>query len=231
MMKTFKILGLLMSYPEPELIAHIHECDEILHQEKLLPKKIHKAISALIESFSQQDIYTLQEGYVETFDRGRSHCLHLFEHVYGESRDRGQAMVDLAETYANKDLFVQEGELPDYLPLFLEYLSLLPFEEANELLGEPIDVIATIGAKLTQRQSIYAPIFNALEALSKVKANSAAVKAALERNEQNDSLEALDEEWKEPEAFDGQTAVDCNSCNMNVTANKADQPAGVWNHG
>jgi nitrate reductase delta subunit len=230
-MKTFKILGLLLSYPEPELIAHLDDCKQVLSEENLLPKKAKQSVFAMIDLLSGQDIYQSQEDYVATFDRGRNHCLHLFEHVYGESRDRGQAMVDLAEMYASRNLFVRQGELPDFLPLFLEYLSLLSFDEAKELLGEPIDVIATIGAKLTQRESIYASVFSALEALSKAKANSAAVKAALENSEEIDSLEALDKQWEEPEAFGGPNAADCGSCNINMKSDKAGQPSGVCSHG
>ncbi len=234
-MKTIKILGLLLSYPEPELIAHLDECQQILETEQLLQKKSLKALSALIESLSQQDIYTLQEDYVETFDRGRSHCLHLFEHVYGESRDRGQAMVDLADMYAEKGLFIGKSELPDYLPLFLEYLSLLPFDEAKELLGEPIHVIATIGAKLKRKGSLYSCIFSSLEALSKVKSNSEAVKAALENSEEDTSFEALDKAWEEPEAFGGSVESNCDTCSVAMPTsnpiNKMQQSAGGSHHG
>ena len=212
-MKTFKILGLLMAYPEPELITHLDELEAVLTEEKLLSGKLQKEVSALIAKLAVTDIFQLQEDYVECFDRGRAHCLHLFEHVYGESRDRGQAMVDLAEMYAQKGLFVQSGELPDYLPLFLEYLSLLPLAEARELLGEPIDVIATIGGRLARQASPYAVLFRVLESLSRTRSDSRKVRSALQSGKEDKSFEALDQAWEEPEAF---PSGDCSQCDLAV---------------
>ena len=103
-MKTFKVLGLLMSYPRPEWASHLEECKQLLAQEKFLPGKQLKAVVAFIEMLETADLYSVQEEYVATFDRGRSHSLHLFEHIYGESRDRGQAMVNLSDAYKEKGL-------------------------------------------------------------------------------------------------------------------------------
>jgi nitrate reductase delta subunit len=160
----------------------------------------------------------VQEDYVETFDRGRAHCLHLFEHIHGESRDRGQAMVDLSETYAAKGLHIDSSELPDYLPLFMEYLSRCELQDATELLGEAIDVIAVIGAKLKKRKSPYADIFTSIELLSVVKADTEKIKTALrEAHKDPETLEELDKQWKEAEAFTGNplsdVAADSNTCN------------------
>jgi len=161
-MKTFKVLGLLMSYPKPEWVSHLEECRLLLEQEKFLPKKHLKAVTAFIEMLKIADIYTVQEEYVATFDRGWSHSLHLFEHIYGESRDRGQAMVNLSDAYKEKGFFIDQAELPDYIPLFLEFLSLCPVDEAVALLGEPIDIMATIAARLQERDSSWAALFAAL---------------------------------------------------------------------
>lgn len=222
-MKTLKVLGLLMSYPEPDWLAHLDECESALLQEKVLPKKALSAVLALIAEFKATDVYTLQEDYVSIFDRGRSHCLHLFEHIHGESRDRGQAMVNLAAAYEAKGLFIDAAELPDYLPVFLEYLSLCPPEEALGLLGEPIDIVATIAARLEEKHSRYAALFGALVALSRVKPDRARIEEALAGKPEDDSLEALDKEWEEAAAFDGQPEPgDCNGCTapsngLNVT--------------
>ena len=155
-MKTFKVLGLLMSYPKPEWIAHLDECEALLMEEKFLPKKHLQAVLAFIAELKVADIYDVQEEFVGTFDRGRTHSLHLFEHIHGESRDRGQAMVNLADAYEEKGFFIDQAELPDYIPLFLEFLSLCPVDEAVALLGEPIDIVATIAARLKKRGSSYA---------------------------------------------------------------------------
>src|SRR5574340_957832 len=112
------------------------------------------------------------ENYVAVFDRNPSHSLHLFEHIHGESRDRGSAMVALLEEYWKRDFDASASELPDYVPLFLEFLSLLPADEALELLGDAVHVIATIGRKLDANGSPYATAFQVLEALSPVTAQA-----------------------------------------------------------
>ena len=212
-MMIFKVLGLLMSYPKPEWVSHLEECKLVLEQEKILPKKHLKAVMAFIEMLKSADIYSVQEEYVATFDRGRSHSLHLFEHIYGESRDRGQAMVNLIEAYEEKGLFIDHAELPDYIPLFLEFLSLCPVDEAVALLGEPIDIMATIAARLQQRDSSWAALFASLVALSKVKPNQDKVEEVLAQGPEDSSLEALDKEWEEAAAFAGNPAQsDCRAC-------------------
>ena len=166
----------------------------------------------------EKDLIAAQEDYVETFDRGRSHCLNLFEHIHGESRDRGQAMINLSETYLTKGLHIDSGELPDYLPLFMEYLSLCDPKDAIELLGEAIDVIALIGTKLKKNKSPYAGIFECIEVLSVTKADSKKIKNAIRESRKDpETLEELDEQWKEADAFTGDPFVDvetdCNKCN------------------
>jgi len=212
-MKTFKVLGLLMSYPESEWVSHLDECERVLEQERLLPKKHKKAVMAFIGMLKSTDLYSVQEQYVATFDRGRSHSLHLFEHIYGESRDRGQAMVNLIDAYEEKGLFIDQAELPDYIPLFLEYLSLCPADEAVALLGEPIDIMATIAARLQERNSSWAALFAALVALSRVKPNQDRIEEVLAQGPEDNSLEALDKEWEEAAAFAGQPdQSDCRAC-------------------
>lgn len=222
-MKTFKVLGLLLSYPKSEWLSHLDECEAVLTQECVVPKKQLSAVLALVEQLRSTDPYELQEQYVATFDRGRSHCLHLFEHIHGESRDRGQAMVNLATAYEEKGLFIDQAELPDYLPLFLEFLSLCPADEAVGMLGEPIDIIATIAARLDERRSPYAALFNALVALSKARPDRDRIKEVIAAQPEDTSLEALDKEWEEAAAFAGPTTQSgCDACpappnGLNVT--------------
>lgn len=214
-MKTFKILGLLLSYPKEDLIIHLDDLMRVLELEKILPRRNLKKIKAFAEDLKAGDIYDIQETYVELFDRGRAHCLQLFEHIHGESRDRGMAMVNLAEAYGEKGLYVEKGELPDYLPLFMEFLSLCPLDEAMDFLGDPINVIATIGVKLKKRGASYAVIFEAIEALSKVKPDQDMI--ALAKAEPLESLtnEDIDKDWEEANAFDNSDvdSADCNTCN------------------
>ena len=217
-MKTFKLLGLLLTYPEGTVYSESNELLETLRSEALLPEKFIKKVETFLIRQKAQDLMAVQEDYVETFDRGRAHCLHLFEHIHGESRDRGQAMINLSETYATKDLYIDNGELPDYLPLFMEYLSRCEFQDATELLGEAIDVIAVIGAKLKKYKSPYADIFTSIEVLSAVKADTEKIKTALrEAHKDSETLEELDKQWKEAEVFTGDpltdVAADSSTCN------------------
>lgn len=213
-MKTFKILGLLLSYPKSDLIDNLDEIEAVISEERLFAKRDFKNILKFTAYLRDNDIYALQEEYVALFDRGRAHCLHLFEHIHGESRDRGQAMVNLVESYAERGFYMKEGELPDYLPLFLEYLSHIPAEEAVDLIGDPVNVIATIAIRLKKRKSPYHIMFEALVALSKVSPDAAIVADANATQLRDQTLEELDEEWAEAEAFDN--SAECNTCDFST---------------
>jgi nitrate reductase delta subunit len=221
-MKTFKILGLLLTYPEGSVLKAHDELLQVIKDEAILPKSAIKKIEHFIDVQNSKELLEIQEDYVDLFDRGRAHCLHLFEHIHGESRDRGQAMVDLIETYKSKGVYIDNNELPDYLPLFMEYLSHCSFHEASDLLGDAIDVIAVIGKKLEKRGSIYAEVFSAIEVLSSVKPDKTKITQAIaEAPKDPETLEELDEEWKEAEAFSGDPVADCNSCNAFPNATEA----------
>ena len=212
-MRTFRIMGLLLSYPQPAWLAHLDEFRAVIADEGLLPPKHRGAVLAFIDDLEGQDPLTLQERYVATFDRGRAHSLHLFEHIHGESRDRGQAMVDLAEAYTEKGLVIARAELPDYLPLFLEFLSCCNSNEAIELLGEPVEVIAAIGQRLKEKDSPYSAVFGALLALSGSKPRQGWLRELLAATPAEESLETLDREWEEAAAFaPPREQQDCSNC-------------------
>jgi nitrate reductase delta subunit len=212
-MKTFKLLGLLLSYPQPDWLLHVGSFRAILEEERLLPGKSLAGTLAFIDTLESSDLYQLQEDYVATFDRGRAHCLHLFEHIHGESRDRGQAMVNLAATYADKGLVIDRAELPDYLPLFLEFLSCCAPGEAIDLLAEPVEVIAAIGQRLKEKGSPYSAVFEALVALSRARPRQDWMNALLASTPAEDSLAALDREWEEAAAFGAlPEPQDCGGC-------------------
>ena len=98
-MKTLKVLSVLLSYPTEELVAAAAELHEALDREAVLDSLARTGVHALIDEIAGGDIFELQERYIFLFDRTRSLSLHLFEHVHGESRDRGQAMVELIKAY------------------------------------------------------------------------------------------------------------------------------------
>ncbi|MBW8370971.1 MAG: nitrate reductase molybdenum cofactor assembly chaperone [Thiobacillus sp.] len=169
-MKTFKVISLLLMYPESDWLAALPEMHAVLVDEAGLNGDASTRMAPLFDLLHETRLIALQENYVATFDRNPSHSLHLFEHIHGESRDRGSAMIDLLNEYWKYDFDASSSELPDYVPLFLEFLSLLPVEEALALLGDAVHVLATIGRKLDANGSPYATAFQVLEALSPVAA-------------------------------------------------------------
>ena len=130
MRRTLKVLSALLSYPTAELQAAVPEMRAALDREARLPQRNRDRLDRILDEIATGDLYDLQERYVLLFDRTRSLSLHLFEHVHGESRDRGQAMVDLKSLYERHGLLMSSSELPDHLPLFLEFLSTIPEAEA-----------------------------------------------------------------------------------------------------
>ena len=198
MTKTYKALSALLSYPTEELQQAAEEIRTILKEEAMAPARTLSQLDRLIDDLKTVDLYELQERYVFLFDRTRSLSLHLFEHVHGESRDRGQAMIDLKALYASGGLEVNAKELPDYLPLFLEYLSTQPAQNARALLTEPIGVIAALKERLAKRKSPYAAVFRALEAI----AAHAPEQSELEElrkapDDDPNDFEALDAAWED----------------------------------
>ena len=173
-MKTFKVISLLLMYPESDWLAALPELEDALASEAGFNGDAHARLAPLFGLLRQSKPIELQENYVATFDRNPSHSLHLFEHIHGESRDRGSAMIDLLQEYWKHDFDASSAELPDYVPLFLEFLSLLPADEALALLGDAVHVLATIGRKLDASGSSYATAFQVLEALSPVAAQELA---------------------------------------------------------
>ncbi|HEY5623801.1 MAG TPA: nitrate reductase molybdenum cofactor assembly chaperone [Gammaproteobacteria bacterium] len=196
MTRTFKVLSALLSYPTVEIQEAMGDCLPALEQENLVPAPFYGDITRLIADYRDRDLIDLQERYVLLFDRTRSLSLHLFEHVHGESRDRGQAMVDLQAFYQSHGLVIDATELPDYLPLFLEFLSTLPLEQALDLLGEPAHVLAALGERLRKRDSNYAVAFELLGALVAPADPSVTETLLQELDDDPEDLDALDAAWE-----------------------------------
>lgn len=169
-MKTFKVISMLLMYPESEWLAALPEMRTVLVDEADCNGHAATRLIPLFDLLRESALIALQENYVATFDRNPSHSLHLFEHIHGESRDRGAAMIDLLEEYWKHGFDASASELPDYVPLFLEFLAQLPAAEALELLGDAVHVLAAIGRKLDANGSPYATAFQLLETLSPVAA-------------------------------------------------------------
>ena len=195
---TFKALSALLSYPTLNLLAALPEIWRILAAEAQLGPEQKADLAQLIKRLATEPLLDLEEAYVLLFDRSRSLSLHLFEHVHGEARDRGQAMVDLAEIYSRGGLSVSGGELPDYLPLFLEYLATLKADEAGAMLADPLAILQALGERLAKRQSDYAGIMSALVALAGGASESEELKTLrAEPLEDPNDKEAIDRAWEE----------------------------------
>ena len=209
MIKILKALSALLTYPTAELQQAAGEISEAIESEPALSMPLGDQLHRLLRELASGDLYDLQERYVLLFDRTRSLSLHLFEHVHGESRDRGQAMVDLKAQYEKAGLELDSTELPDFLPLFLEYASTLPATEARDALAQPAHIFAAVAERLRKRRSTYEAVFRALVALSAVapKADEVSALLALPDADAND-LAALDAVWEDEEVRFGPGAND-----------------------
>jgi len=198
MITTYKVLSLLLSYPTREISAGIPELREALAQEALLSDKARRDLEPMLSSLENDDIYALQEMYVHLFDRTKTLSLHLFEHVHGEGRDRGMAMVNLKEIYEEKGIDFAAKELPDYVPAFLEFLSMCSESEAQDHLNSPLHILCALKERLLEKKSPYAAVLAALESLAGQKVKPEEVQELLKvPTDDPDDLEALDEAWED----------------------------------
>ena len=208
---ALKIISLLLSYPSEDIRAAMPELKAVLDSAGI-GKRETTLLKRLADDIAALDLYDAQERYVFLFDRTRSLSLHLFEHVHGESRDRGQAMVDLMQMYEADGFEIDAKELPDYLPMFLEYLSVKPAGEASELLGQTVHIVAALRERLKKRKSVYANAFTVLEAMARGKPDAALLAELLDAPEDNpEDLEALDRVWEEEAVTFGGNAGE-NAC-------------------
>jgi nitrate reductase delta subunit len=213
MIATYKVLSAVLAYPTVELQGAARELVQALDGERLVPVGQRAALAALIADIAQADLLDAQARYVDLFDRTRSLSLHLFEHVHGESRDRGQAMVSLLERYREAGLDVAARELPDYIPLFLEFLSTRQVAEARENLAECVHILAALGERLRRRGSDYAAVLEALVALSQAAPDGQALDALRqEKIEDPADLVALDRTWEETEVRFGPADAASDGC-------------------
>jgi nitrate reductase delta subunit len=190
---SLRALALLLAYPDANLRANLPQLVEAIDAEAAIPAPRRLEIKALAAELARLDPMEVEGRYVETFDRGRATSLHLFEHVHGDSRDRGPAMVDLAQTYEKAGLLMGPEELPDHLCVVLEFASTQPPKLAANFLGEMEHILTAIFSALLKRGSPYATLLAAVLELAGQKVQAVPVVAD----------EAMDEAWVEPMAFDG----------------------------
>lgn len=193
MTNTLRVFAHLLSYPDAELRLHLPELQAALHEKGALSTSRLAELDALISRLAHRRALTVEADHVELFDRGRGTALHLFEHVHGDSRDRGPAMVDLCKAYEAAGLFLAPGELPDHLTVVLQYASTQPAPQVRAFLGEIAHILQVIFSALLRREAAHACVLAALLDLAGEKAQPVAVAPEPE----------IDESWAEPMAFDG----------------------------
>jgi len=188
-----RVLAKLLDYPSDETRALLPELLQALQQERALSPARLAEVEALVGRIGTRDAFAVQALYVESFDRGRATSLHMFEHVHGDSRERGPALVDLAKTYEQAGMFFDASELPDYLPVVLEFASTQPPTVAREFLGEMAHILNAIHTALIKRENPYAAAIGAVLELAGEKPQAVQITPD----------EPMDEAWAEPPAFDG----------------------------
>lgn len=191
------VISRLLEYPDAALWQHQQELREALADGSSLDLKQAAQLNDFISTLCRQDLLDAQASYSELFDRGRATSLLLFEHVHGESRDRGQAMVNLMGQYQQAGMEIDSRELPDHLPLYLEYLSQRTQEEARGGLQDVAPILALLGARLKQRESEYAVLFEVLIGLSRSDVALESVSKQIAGEARDDTPQALDAVWEE----------------------------------
>lgn len=202
--RTLKALSLLLCYPTEELQAAMPEIGAILAADPRIAPTTRALLQDMTDDLAQGDLFDLQERYTMLFDRSRTLSLNLFEHVHGESRDRGGAMVDLIETYRAAGFEPATTELPDHLPVLLEFLATRPTREAQEILADAAHILDVLCSRLERRESGYAAAFAALSSLAGGGADAETVAGMLAQPEDDpNDLAALDAVWEETEVTFG----------------------------
>ena len=196
-MQILKIISRLMDYPTAVLQENQKELISLIRAAREISPAMREKLVQTLNAIYSEDLMDAQENYTSFFDRGRSLSLLLFEHVHGESRDRGQAMVDLMAQYEAQGFSINVRELPDYIPLYLEFLSTQDDIEARTGIADVAHIFGLLKSRLEERESPYANLFAALMQISGVTVDEEQLKQQVAGEERDDTPEALDKVWEE----------------------------------
>lgn len=223
-MKLLKVISLLLDYPSHELFVDdtLEQCKTIVMGSRLISPDVRAEIASLIDELLQLGEMEAGARYDSLFERGRSLSLWLFEHVHGESRDRGQAMVDLMAQYEQAGFDIDAKELPDYLPMYLEFLAYQGansddenYAQIRQDIADVSHILAVLAGRLTDKNSGYVSVFKALlqiagEPLSVIDDELAKIRKA--NVPADDTTEAIDHAWEEEMVdFLGAEQENCSS--------------------
>lgn len=228
-MKILKVISLLLDYPTQVVFDAHDELTEAIAATRVISPEQRSAVQALLNELTADELMDAQEDYAKLFNRGRHLSLLLFEHVHGESRDRGQAMVDLMAQYENDGFDIGVKELPDYIPLYLEYLSHCDEPTARAGLADVEHLLALLAARLDEQKSAYAACFQALLQIAGFEPQLAIaeVRKQVSQEVYDDSLEALDALWEEEAVtfMSGDQTASCGVNSTNAPRKQREEPA------
>lgn len=210
---SLKAVAAMLHYPDVELQQHADEVAEVLLVQPELFGDERAALETFTERLRHRDLFETQADYVETFDRSKKVSLYLFEHVHGESRERGPAMVELSNAYKERGFMIDCKELPDYLPMFLEFCASLPEAEARDWLEDTGHILQNIHVRLEDRESDYALPFRILLRILALEPRPPELVEAAAEEERDDTPAALDRVWMEAPVTFGpdQPATSCGA--------------------
>jgi len=214
-MLILKVISRLLDYPTEELFTARDELVTVVENANELTSQNRSQLVSFIHQLTERDLYDAQESYDLLFDRGRALSLLMFEHVHGESRDRGQAMVNLMNVYKTNGFEVYSSQLPDYIPLYLEFLSEQTTEFVEEWLGDIVHLLTMLSERLIDRECVYSVLFDALIEVSGQQVDAQARAEVIEtvkKEQRDDTVEVIDQEWEDKEIrFDDPMVGNCSS--------------------
>jgi len=216
-MQILKVIALLLNYPTAELQTGRDELKGAINEAREIPPRSRSAMCGLVDEIADDELMDIQSVYTSLFDRGRSLSMLLFEHVHGESRDRGQAMVDLMAQYEDAGFEINTRELPDYIPLYLEYLSTQDDIEARIGLADVSQILGLLSARLQERDSSYHCLFDALLIISGAQVEMSELLETAKAEERDDTPEALDKLWEEEAVSFSEPVVGGEACGNGTT--------------
>lgn len=229
-MNVLTLISHLLDYPTQALCDAQEQIQERLQQDECLREEDKAAILQFIDGRLQMPLLDWQSDYDALFERGRSLSLFLFEHLHGESRDRGQAMIDLMTQYKQAGLDIGVRELPDYIPLFLEFLSTQGEANARLWLQDVSHILALLQVRLVQRESDYAALLTALVNLAKADIDFDDLMKQVKGEARDDTNEAIDKVWEEEMVtFGGESQAEAcgNSNNKPNETQRRDQEVPI----
>lgn len=162
-MTIYRLLSALLDYPDRELFDNLPEVRQALEACKDINHAERAALRKFLARLANADLTEIQADYVQTFDLTPQHSLHLTHHLFGDDKNRGPALIDLSELYKDHGVEVATNELPDYLPLILEFVAYQEDADAQEFLADAVKVFAVLATNLEKANSPYAPLVRIIE--------------------------------------------------------------------